>query len=73
MLLSCLCSSDRGPQRLLNMYPERFALLPPELFTRLMSTLLFAVRCSDEKVQLCAIKVCLFLACRSLFSSLCRG
>jgi hypothetical protein len=43
-------------KRLLNVYPERFALLPPELFTRLMSTLLFAIRSSDEKVQLCAIK-----------------
>ncbi len=43
-------------KRLLNMYPERFGLLPPDLFTRLMTTLLFAVKTADEKVQLCAIK-----------------
>jgi hypothetical protein len=43
-------------KRLLNMFPERFGLLPPELFSRLMTTLVFGLKLPDEKCQLAALK-----------------
>jgi hypothetical protein len=44
-------------KRLLSSSPERFGLLPPDLFSRLIATLLFALKTSlAEKACLCAVK-----------------
>lgn len=51
-------------KRLLNVYPERFGLLPPDLFKRLMTTLMFGFKSDDESVQKCVIK-----GFKELFSS----
>lgn len=55
-------------KRLLNMYPERFGMLPPDLFSRLMTTLMYALKHADEKIQRCAVK-----GLKELFSSHARN